>query len=122
MNGIDGETMDLAVSDSKIVEDLKEGSGEVYVIDAKNCVVMPGGVDIHSHIAGSKVNGGRLLRPEDHMRDFERSTKVSRSGVGHSVPSTFAAGYRYSRDCYGASCRGGYRRLCCLCSLASESY
>ena len=97
LNGIDGETMDIAVSDGKIVEDLKKGSSEVYLIDAKNCVVMPGGVDIHSHIAGSKVNGGRLLRPEDHMRDFERSTKVSRSGVGHSVPSTFTTGYRYSR-------------------------
>ena len=26
---------------------------------------MPGGVDIHSHIAGPKVNAGRRMRPEE---------------------------------------------------------
>jgi len=96
INGVDGEVMDLAVSNGKIVEDIAEGSGDVSVIDAEYCTVMPGGVDIHSHIAGSKVNAGRLLRPEDHLRDFERCTEVLRSGVGHSVPSTFTTGYRYS--------------------------
>ena len=30
---------------------------------------MPGGVDIHCHIAGSKVNAARQLRPEDHRDD-----------------------------------------------------
>jgi formylmethanofuran dehydrogenase subunit A len=60
-------------------------------------VVMPGGVDIHSHIAGGKVNSGRLLRPEDHFKDFERKTAVTRSGVGYSIPSTFTTGYRYAR-------------------------
>ena len=33
-------------------------------IDARGYVVMPGGVDVHSHIAGSKVNGDAALRPE----------------------------------------------------------
>jgi formylmethanofuran dehydrogenase subunit A len=63
-------------------------------------VVMPGGVDIHCHIAGSEVNTGRLLRPEDHVKDFERKTSVTRSGVGCSVPSTFTTGYRYARMGY----------------------
>ncbi len=61
---------------------------------------MPGGVDIHCHIAGAEVNIGRLLRPEDHFRDFEYKTSITRSGVGHSVPSTFTTGYRYSRMGY----------------------
>ena len=97
LNRIDGEIMDLVISNGKIVEDLDSGSSGVSVVDAKNCMVMPGGVDIHSHIAGSKVNCGRLLRPEDHLRDYERYTKHTRSGVGHSIPSTFTTGYRYSR-------------------------
>ncbi len=61
---------------------------------------MPGGVDIHSHIAGAEVNAGRLLRPEDHVKDVEPKTTITRSGVGHSVPSTFTTGYRYARMGY----------------------
>jgi formylmethanofuran dehydrogenase subunit A len=32
-------------------------------------VVMPGGVDIHAHIAGPKVNAARRLAPEEHRGD-----------------------------------------------------
>lgn len=98
LNRIDGERMDLAVSDGRIVADVN--GGDVRVIDASGMVVMPGGVDIHSHIAGSEVNAGRLLRPEDHFRDVEAKTAVTRSGVGHSIPSTFITGYRYARMGY----------------------
>ncbi|MFQ6076782.1 MAG: formylmethanofuran dehydrogenase subunit A, partial [Candidatus Bathyarchaeia archaeon] len=98
LNRIDGERMDLAVRDGRIVADVN--GGEAKVIDAAGMVVMPGGVDIHSHIAGSEVNAGRLLRPEDHFRDVEVKTAVTRSGVGHSVPSTFITGYRYARMGY----------------------
>ena len=97
-NGVDGEKMDIAVKDGKIVSKVDEKKAKK--IDASGMIVMPGGVDIHSHIAGSEVNVGRELRPEDHFRDFERKTAVTRSGVGHSVPSTFATGYRYSRMGY----------------------
>ncbi|MEM2947538.1 MAG: amidohydrolase family protein, partial [Candidatus Bathyarchaeia archaeon] len=86
INGINGEKMDIAVKGGKIVEKVNERRAKK--IDASGMVVMPGGVDIHSHIAGGKVNSGRLLRPEDHFKDFERKTPVTRSGVGYSVPST----------------------------------
>lgn len=92
-NRIDGEKMDIAVCDGKIVEKVHHP----HVIDASEMVVMPGGVDLHSHIVGAKVNTGRLLRPEDHYKDVEPKTAVTRSGVGHSIPSTFTTGYRYSR-------------------------
>ncbi|MGC8999129.1 MAG: formylmethanofuran dehydrogenase subunit A [Candidatus Bathyarchaeia archaeon] len=95
INGINGEKMDIAVKDGKIVEKVNERRAKK--IDATGMVVMPGGVDIHSHIAGGKVNSGRLLRPEDHYKDFERKTAVTRSGVGYSIPSTFTTGYRYAR-------------------------
>lgn len=93
LNRINGEKMDIAVHNGKIVEKLENAKA----IDASGMVVMPGGVDIHSHIAGAKVNSGRLLRPEDHYKDVEPKTAVTRSGVGHSIPSTFTTGYRYAR-------------------------
>jgi len=90
--------MDLAINNGKIVEKINENKAKV--IDASGMMIMPGGVDIHCHIAGAEVNTGRLLRPEDHFRDVEVKTAVTRSGVGHSIPSTFTTGYRYSRMGY----------------------
>lgn len=93
LNKIDGEKMDIAICGSKIVDKFENGK----VIDVSGMVVMPGGVDMHSHIAGAKVNTGRLLRPEDHYKDVELKTSETRSGVGYSIPSTFTTGYRYAR-------------------------
>jgi len=98
LNGIKGEKMDIAVENGKIVEKVDER--EAKTIDASGMIVMPGGVDIHSHIAGAKVNAGRLLRPEDHYKDVEPKTPTTRSGVGYSIPSTFTTGYRYARMGY----------------------
>jgi len=98
INEINCEKMDIAVRDGKIVESVNERKAKI--IDASGMIVMPGGVDIHCHIAGSEVNTGRLLRPEDHFRDFERKTAITRSGVGYSIPSTFTTGYRYARMGY----------------------
>jgi formylmethanofuran dehydrogenase subunit A len=98
INGINGEKMDIAIKNGKIVKSVSEHDAKK--IDATGLTVMPGGVDIHCHIAGAEVNTGRMLRPEDHAKDFERKTAITRSGVGYSVPSTFTTGYRYSRMGY----------------------
>jgi formylmethanofuran dehydrogenase subunit A len=98
INAVKGEKMDIAVRDGKIVESVSERKAKK--IDATGMIVMPGGVDIHCHIAGSEVNTGRLLRPEDHVKDFECKTAITRSGVGRSIPSTFTTGYRYARMGY----------------------
>ncbi len=98
INEVNGEKIDIAVKDGKIVE--KVNARKAKKIDASGMIVMPGGVDIHSHIAGAEVNSGRLMRPEDHFKDFERKTPITRSGVGYSVPSTFTTGYRYARMGY----------------------
>jgi len=97
-NKIDGEKMDIAIQNGKIAKSVDPT--KAVVIDASNMIVMPGGVDLHSHIAGAKVNAGRLLRPEDHYKDVEVKTPITRSGVGHSIPSTFTTGYRYARMGY----------------------
>lgn len=98
INEIDGSKMDIAVKDGRIVEKVNERKAKK--IDASGMIVMPGGVDIHTHVAGSEVNTGRLLRPEDHFKDYEKKTFVTRSGVGRSIPSTFTTGYRYARMGY----------------------
>jgi len=97
LNNIHGEKMDVFIQDGKVVE---EASGEARVIDATGMLVMPGGVDIHSHIAGSKINIGRLMRPEDHRRAPIPRGPHTRSGVGYSCPSTFVTGYKYAEMGY----------------------
>ena len=92
-NGVDGEVRDVCVAGGKIVSDV---APEAKRIDARGLVVMPGGVDIHCHIAGPKVNLARKLQPEDHRTDVHPRTAATRSGVGGTVPSTFATGYRYA--------------------------
>lgn len=95
--GLRGETADICIRDGKIVESLP---GDAPVLDARGLVAFPGGVDIHSHIAGPKVNIGRALRPEDHRHDPVPRTNVRRSGAGGTVPSVFATGYRYAEMGY----------------------
>ncbi len=92
-NQIEGETKDICIEDGRIVDSVGD---DATVIDAENMVIMPGGVDIHCHIAGPKVNLARKLQPEDHRHDPHPGTAYTRSGSGGTVPSTFATGYRYS--------------------------
>lgn len=93
INGVDGEVREICIEDGKIVEMV---SSEAKRIDARGMVIMPGGVDIHCHIAGPKVNLARKVQPEDHRHDVHPRTAVTRSGTGGTVPSTFATGYRYA--------------------------
>ncbi len=102
VNKINGEIMDIFIKDGKIVEEVDEKDAKI--IDCKGKVVMPGAIDIHSHIAGGKVNSGRILRPEDHRRFFLRRRFKNgiffRSGAGFSVPSTRITGYLYAKMGY----------------------
>ena len=98
INGINGEKMDIAVKNGKIVESVNDNKAKK--IDATGLTVMPGAVDIHTHIAGAEVNTGRMIRPEDHVKDVVRKTAITRSGTGYSIPSTFVTGYRYSKMGY----------------------
>jgi len=92
-NGVDGEVRDVCLRDGKVVDDVPDHATQ---IDARGRVVMPGGVDIHAHIAGPKVNAARRLAPEEHRGDVQDRTAIMRSGTGGTVPSTFVTGYRYA--------------------------
>jgi len=98
LNNLDGVVHDLWIRDGKIIA--PPGEPDVRpdrILDAAGLVVMPGGVDMHAHIAGPKVNLARKMRPEDKRHaPVLRRTPRTRSGTTGSVPSTFATGYLYA--------------------------
>ncbi len=97
LNNVMGEKKDIAIKNGKIVEEV---SKDAKVIDASGKLVVPGGVDSHSHVAGSKVNVGRIMRPEDGRKMREPKTDILRSQGGFSVPNTITTGYRYAKMGY----------------------
>ncbi len=93
---IDGEARDLWVDGGKVVAPPADPTG-FRRIDLTGLVVMPGGIDMHAHVAGPKVNAARKLRPEDRRDPAPMPrTALTRSGTLGSTPSTFATGYLYA--------------------------
>ncbi|MEP9367098.1 formylmethanofuran dehydrogenase subunit A [Xanthobacter sp. VNH20] len=70
--------------------------------DAAGCVVMAGGIDLHSHIAGGKVNLARLLMGEDRRANPEPLGVFCGCGGGVAAPTTHVTGCRYSQMGYTA--------------------
>ncbi|HYF40431.1 MAG TPA: formylmethanofuran dehydrogenase subunit A [Gemmatimonadales bacterium] len=97
-NGVDGEVRDVCIEGGRIVASLPDGAP---VLDARGEIVMPGGVDIHSHVASASCNHARRLLPDEHAADPVPAPDLldgfaGRSGTGGTVPSTFTTGYRYA--------------------------
>ncbi|KQW66232.1 formylmethanofuran dehydrogenase subunit A [Methylibium sp. Root1272] len=104
-NGVDA-VRDIGVRDGRIVElHPKEAVGED--IDASGCVVMAGGIDMHTHIGGGKVNLARMLLPEDHRLNRDPialpTNPLELASCGHCAPGTLATGYRYAEMGYTAA-------------------
>jgi len=96
LHDVRGEVRDIWIRDGRII------APEPHILpdrtfDLTGLVVMPGGVDMHAHIAGPKVNIARKFRPEDR-RDSPpfRRTDLLRSGTLGSTPTTFTTGYLYA--------------------------
>lgn len=97
INNIKGEVMDIGVKNSKIVDPSEIDLKKAKVIDAKGMVVMAGGIDVHSHIAGPKVATGRLIKPEDHyLTNIPNKLPIKRAQTGLAVPNVFKFGYAYA--------------------------
>ena len=98
-NGINGQIRDVCIENGRIVMELPSG---VPTLNLTGMVVMPGGVDIHSHIASSACNHARRLLPEEHAAEpflppaLAPGEPFARSGTGGTLPSTFTTGYRYA--------------------------
>ncbi len=92
-NGIDGQVRDVCVRDGKVVADVEGGR----TIDATGMVVFPGGVDVHTHVAGAALNFARAMIPEDHRRNRPMvRTQARRGGIGGATPTTYVTGYLYA--------------------------
>jgi len=97
LNEINGDVKDVFIRNGKVVDDLSGAEEkEARVIDATGKTVMPGGVDSHAHVAGAKVNAGRLMRPEDHYKSVRSRTALTHSGSGYTIPSVYKQGYDYA--------------------------
>ena len=98
LNNVNGEVMDIGIKNGKIVDPSEIDVSRAKVIDARGRIVMPGGVDMHAHVAGPKVNSARVMMPSDHYNSCMKLLRgVHRSGTGKCTPSTFLTGYRYAR-------------------------
>ncbi len=97
-NGVEA-VADVWIEDGKVVAAPEDHDTRAdRTIDARGFVVMPAGVDVHCHIAGSKVNAARLMRPEESRgRGYPRTEEfASRSGTLGSIPSTFSTAAKYA--------------------------
>ena len=96
LNRSGGVVRDLFIRDGRIIaEPVAEQPDRT--MDLSGMIVMPGGVDIHAHIAGPKVNVARKFRPEDRRDNAPmHRTDLKRSGTLGSTPTTFATGYLYA--------------------------
>lgn len=92
-----GETHDLFIQDGIIVADPGPAARFDAVYDLTGLIVMAGGIDIHSHIAGGNVNTARLLLPEQHRNHMARRLNQSFTTAKWSTTDT---GYRYARMGY----------------------
>jgi len=96
-NGVDGDVRDVCVENGRIVASLPDDAPR---LDAHGMVVMPGGIDIHAHIAASSVNQARRILSDERTADPASPPAlfdtVARSGTGGTVPTTFTTGYRYA--------------------------
>ena len=86
-NGRDGVVADIWIAGGKVVPRPADPAGFERV-DAAGLVVMPGGVDLHSHVAGPKVNAGRQIAP--HLARQRRAGPAAVPTI-HATGATYAA-------------------------------
>lgn len=101
-NGIDGRRGDIFFENGRIVPAPDNVRRADVTIDVRGCAIMAGGIDIHTHIGGGKVNIARMMLPEDHTDNLVPRGSQPRMGCGHAAPSTLTAGYRYAEMGYTA--------------------
>jgi len=101
-NGVDA-VGDLWIHDGKIIAPptaAQQTSSGVQTYDVSGNVVMAGAIDMHSHVAGSKVNTARLMTIDLNRKSMQRSREFARqwfhSGTTGPVPSLFTTGYKYT--------------------------
>ncbi len=100
-NGEAGVARDVVIVDGRVAS-ADAVTGAVETIDAKGGIVMAGGIDIHSHIAGGKSNIARLLMSEEQRAIREPDGPFCGCGGGLSTMTAHATGCRYAEMGYTA--------------------
>jgi formylmethanofuran dehydrogenase subunit A len=100
LHGVDEEPRDLWIRDGRIIDAPVDPSVRPdRTIDARGYVVMPGGVDVHCHVAGAKVDASRFLRPEQRRNEIGAAfppEKGFSSGTIGSCPTAALTGRLYA--------------------------
>lgn len=104
-NGPGEQKRDIFIEGGKIVAAPADVSKVERSYDITGKIVMAGAIDLHSHLAGGKVNLARMLMTKDHFGHAHGhgDTAFGRSGGGHCSPTSFTTGYRYAEMGYAAA-------------------
>jgi formylmethanofuran dehydrogenase subunit A len=86
-HGRDGLVADIWIENGTVVGAPADPAA-FAVVDAAGLVVMPGGVDLHSHVVGPKVNAGRRIAP--HLAR-ERAAGPAAVPTIHATGALYAA-------------------------------
>ena len=93
INKIFNKKKDIYIKDGKITENLNEKISEA--IDCKDKIIMPGAIDLHTHIGGGKVNIARLM-----LQEFHKNSDSDYDLTADFVPSTLKTGLQYIKMGY----------------------
>lgn len=88
-NDVNDVVGDIWIEDGVVIAP-PASEDSVHEIDVNGMVVMPGGVDMHCHIVGPKVNTARKMQPEQYRAEFD-----GRSQFGATVPDIITTGQKY---------------------------
>ena len=89
-NNIFNRTKDIFIKDGKIINKNNIHGKINQTIDCTNKIIMPGAIDLHTHIGGGKVNIARLMLEEFHD---ETDAKYDSSSI--IAPTTIKTGLKY---------------------------
>ena len=84
---------DIYIKDGRITEKTNEKISET--IDCRNKIIMPGAIDLHTHIGGGKVNIARLM-----LQEFHKNSDNDYDLTADFVPSTLKTGLQYIKMGY----------------------
>ncbi len=129
-NGVaSGAVRDVEILDGRIVAATDLRADAEYELAGD--IVMAGGIDMHSHIAGGKMNLARLLMQEDRRAFPELPGAFCGCGGGRAAPTAHATGCRYSELGYttvfepamvGANARGAHLEMADIPNLDTGAY
>ncbi|EMI17236.1 formylmethanofuran dehydrogenase subunit A [Rhodopirellula maiorica SM1] len=84
-SGIDG-VQDIWIREQSIADPPADSKAD-HTIDATDCIVMAGAIDLHTHIGGGKLTLARLLLQDQFPRDDQRMSEF--------LPAASVVGNRY---------------------------